>query len=75
MHVVCLILEYFPLNPVHSRYFPIPPPPNPHKNNVEVRPQHFCSRLNIDHEAGEGGVTMVPNSKEGSLMRKKVHNS
>ena len=31
MHVVCLILEYFPLNPVHWRYFPIPPPPPPKK--------------------------------------------
>ena len=27
MHVVCLILEYFPLNRGHSRYFPIYPPP------------------------------------------------
>ena len=53
----------------------LPHSPSPHKNNVEVWPQHFCSRLNIDHEAGEGGVTMVPNSQEGSLMRKKVHNS
>ena len=64
-----------PSKPRSLKILPHSPPPNPHKNNVEVRPQHFCSRLNIDHEAGEGGVTMVPNSKEGSLMRKKVHNS
>ena len=52
MHVVCLILEYFPLNPVHSRYFRFPLK----KNNVEGWPEHFCSRLNIiDHEGGEGG--------------------
>ena len=62
-----------PSKPSSLKILPHYPPP--HKNNVEVWPQHFCSRLDIDHEAGEGGVTMVPNSKEGSLMRKKVHNS
>ena len=48
----------------------------PQKNNVEVWPEHFCSRLNnIDHEAGEAGVTMAPNLQGGSPMRKKVKNS
>ena len=66
-----------PSKPSSIKILPHPPapPPPPHKNNVEVWPQHFCSRLNIDHEAGEEGVTMVPNSQEGSLMRKNVHNS
>ena len=25
MHLVCLILDYFPPNQVHSRYLPLPP--------------------------------------------------
>ena len=53
-----------------------PPPPLPKKNNVEVWPEYFCSRLNnIDHEGGEAGVTMAPNSQGGSPVRKKVQNS
>ena len=53
-------------------HFPSPPK----KINVEVWPEHFCSRLNnIDHEGGEAGVTMAPNLQGGSPMRKKVKNS
>ena len=52
MHLVCLILEYFPLKPGSLEILP-PPPPPPQKNNVEVWSEHFCSRLsNIDQEGG-----------------------
>ena len=52
MHVVCLILEYFPLKPGSLK---ILPPPPPHKNNVEVWPEHFCCLLNNIDQGGVGG--------------------
>ena len=42
MPVVYLILEYFPLKPGSLKILSPPPP----KHNVEVWPEHFCSRLN-----------------------------
>ena len=72
MHVVCLILEYFPLK---SGSLKILPPP-PQKNNVEVWPEHFCCLLNnIDQGGVGGGVTMVPNTQGGSPVCKKEQNS
>ena len=63
MHVVCLILEYFPLKPGSLKILL----PLLQKNKVEVWPEHFCSRLNnIDLGRVRGGVTMVPNSRAGS---------
>jgi len=71
MHVVCLILEYFPLKPGSLKILP----PLLQKNKVEVWPEHFCSRLNnIDLGGVRGGVTMVPNSRGGSPVSKKVQN-
>ena len=65
-----------PYSPVHSRYFPLPPPPPQKDNNIEVWPEHFCSRLNnIDQEGVGEGVTMVPNSQGGCPVSKKVQNS
>ena len=72
MHVVCLILEYFPLKPGSLKI--LPPPPQ--KNNVEVWPEHFCCLLNnIDQGGVGGGVTMVPNTQGGSPVCKKEQNS
>ena len=73
MHSVCLILEYFPPKPGSFKILP-PPPKN---NNVELKPKHFCSRLNnIDQgRVGGGRVTTVPNSCGGSAVSKKVQNS
>ena len=72
MHVVYLILEYFPLKPGSPKILSPPPP----KHNVEVWPEHFCSRLNnIDQGGVGGGVTMVPNSQGGRPVSKKVQNS
>ena len=51
MHVICLILEYFPLKPGSLKI--LPPPPQ--KNNVEVWPEHFCSLLNNIDQGGVGG--------------------
>ena len=51
MHVVWIILEYFPLQPGSLK---ILPPPPPKKNNVEVWPTHFCSRLNNIDQGGGG---------------------
>ena len=76
MHVVCLILEYYPLKPASLDILPPPPPPPQKKNNVEVWPEHFCSRLNNIHQEGVGeGVIMVPNSQGGFPVSKKVQNS
>ena len=51
-------------------------PPSPQKNNVEVRPEHFCYLLNnIDQGGVGGGVTMVPHSQGGSPVSKKEQNS
>ena len=61
MHVVCLILEYFPRDTS----------PPPQKKNNEVKPEHFCFLLN-NTEGWRGGVTMVPNSQGGSPASKKV---
>ena len=48
----------------------------PQKNNVEVRPEHFCYLLNnIDQGGVGGGVTMVPHSQGGSPVSKKEQNS
>jgi len=72
MHVVYLILEYFPLKPGSLKILSPPPP----KHNVEVWPEHFCSRLNNIDQGGVGeGVTMVPNSQGGRPVSKKVQNS
>ena len=72
MHVICLILEYFPLKPGSLKI--LPPPPQ--KNNVEVWPEHFCSLLNnIDQGGVGGGVTMVPNTQGGCPVCKKEQNS
>ena len=72
MHVVCLILEYFPLKPGSLKILP----PFPPKNKVEVLSEHFCSRLkNINQRGVRGGVTMVKNSQGGSPVSKKVQYS
>ena len=72
MHVVCLILEYFPLK---SGSLKILPPP-PQKNNVEVWPEHFCCLLNNTDQGGVGGgITMVPNSQGRSPVCRKEQNS
>ena len=72
MHVVCLILEYFPLKPGLLKI--LPPPPQ--KNKVEVWPEHFCSWLNsIDQWGVGGGVTIVPNLRGGCPVSKTVQNS
>ena len=53
-----------------------PFPPFVNKKNVEVWPEHFCSRLNnIDQGKVGEGVTMVPNSQGESPLSKKVQNS
>ena len=52
MHSVCLILEYFPPKPGSFKILP-PPPKN---NNVELKPKHFCSRLNNIDQGRVGGV-------------------
>ena len=51
MHIVCLILEYFPLKPGSLKTLP-PPPPPPKKKKVEVWLEHFCSRLNNIDQRG-----------------------
>ena len=72
MHVLCLILEHFPLKPGLLKI--LPPPPQ--KNKVEVWPEHFCSWLNnIDQWGVGGGVTIVPNSRGGSPVSNTVQNS
>ena len=72
MHLVCLILEYFPLKPGSIKL--LPPPPQ--KNNVKMWPENFCSRLNnIEQDGVGGGVTMVPHSQSGTPVSKKVQNS
>ena len=72
MHVVCLILEYFPLKPGSIKLLPTPS----QKDNVEVWPEHFCCLLNnIDQGGVGGGVTMVPNSQGRSPVCKKEQNS
>ena len=72
MHVLCLILEHFPLKPGLLKILP----PSPQKNKVEVWPEHFCSWLNnIDQWGVGGGVTIVPNSRGGSPVSNTVQNS
>ena len=72
LHVVCIILEYFPLKLSSLKILP----PLPPKNKVEVWPERFCSQLNnIDQRGVRGGVTMVPNLQGGSPVTKKVQNS
>ena len=74
MHVVCLILQYFPLKPGSLKI--LPPTPSPQKNNVEVWPEHFCCLLdNIDQGGVGGGITMVPNSQGTSPVCRKEQNS
>ena len=69
MYVVCLILEYFALEPGSLKILPPLPPPK----KVEVWPEHFCSRLNnIDLGGVRGGFTMVPNSRGEFPVSKKV---
>ena len=69
MHVICLILEYFPLKPGSLKI--LPPPPQ--KNNVEVWPEHFCCLLNnIDQGGVGGGVTMVLNSQGRSPVYERA---
>ena len=53
------------------------PPPHPlKKNNVEVWPEHFSSRVNnIDQGGAGGGVIMEPNLQGGSPLSNKVQNS
>ena len=73
MHVIWLILEYFPLQP---RFTQDTSPSTPKNNNAEVWPEHFCSRLNNIYQGGVGeGVTMVPNWQGGCPGSKKVQNS
>ena len=56
MHVVYVILEYFPLKPGSLKIFPPPP-------KKAMWPEHFCCVLNnIDQGGVGGGVTMVPNT-------------
>ena len=69
MHVVCLILEYFPLNPVHSRYFPItPPPPPPPQNKTFLFPTKHWPRSGggRGHHGAkfEGGVSYEKESAQ-----------
>ena len=72
MHVICLILEYFPLKPASLKILSPPPP----KHNVEGWSEYFCSRLNnIDQGGVGGGVTMLPNWQGGCSVSKKVQNS
>ena len=72
MHVVYIILEYFPLKLSSLKILP----PLPPKNKVEVWPERFYSQLNnIDQRGVRGGVTMVPNLQGGSPVTKKVQNS
>ena len=72
MHVVCLILEYFPLKPGSLKI--LHPPPQ--KNNVEVWPEHFCCLLNnIDQGGVGGGITLVQNSQGGFPVCKKEQKS
>ena len=69
MHVICLILEYFPLKPGSLKI--LPPPPQ--KNKVEVWPKHFCCLLNnIDQGGVGGGVTMVLNSQGRSPVYERA---
>ena len=67
MHLVCLILEYFPLKPSSLKILP------PKKNNVEGWTEHFCSWLNNTDQGGVGGgaATML-NSPGGSPVSNKV---
>ena len=72
MHLVYIILEYFPLKLSSLKILP----PLPPKNKVEVWPERFCSQLNnIDQRGVREGVTMVPNLQGGSPVTKKVQNS
>ena len=74
MHVVYIILEYFPLKLSSLKILPPLPPPPQKKNEVWL--ERFCSRLNnIDQRGVRGGVTMVPNLWGGSPVSKKVQNS
>lgn len=42
-----------------------PASPKKKKNNVEVRLDHFCPRLNkIDQDEMKGGVIVVPNPQD-----------
>ena len=50
IHVVYVILEYFPLKPGSLKI--LSPPPQ--KNNVEVWPEHFCCLLNNIDQGGVG---------------------
>ena len=51
-------------------------PPFSHKNNVEVRLDHFWSRLfNFDQGGVRGGTLEVPNPRDGRSVGKKVQNS
>ena len=71
-HLVSLILEYFPLKRGSLKILST----FPQKSNVEVWPEHFCSRLNnIDQGGVGGGVALVPNSQGGSPVSKKVQTS
>ena len=71
MHLVCLILEYFPLKPGSLEILP-PPPPPPQKNNVEVWSEQFCSRLsNIDQEGGVEGSSWCQILRVGLLWIRK----
>ena len=68
MHLVCLILEYFPLKPSSLK---ILPPPK--KNNVEGWTEHFCSWLNNTDQGGVGGgAAIMLNSPGGSPVSNKV---
>ena len=69
MHLVCLILEYFPPKRGSLK---ILTPPLP-KNSFEGWPEHFCSWLNNTDQGGVGGgATMMLNSPGGSSVNKKV---
>ena len=66
MHLVCLILEYFPLKPGSLKI--LPPPPTK-KSKLKCRQNLFAFQLNnIEQERGGGGVTIVANSQGGSPL-------
>ena len=72
MHIICLILEYFPLKPGSLKIL-LPPP---QKTMLKCGPNIFCSLLNNTDQGGvAGGVTMVPNTQGGCPVCKKEQNS
>ena len=69
-------MSNFRILPSKARFTQDTPPPLKKKNNVEVWPEHFGSRVNnIDQGEVGGGVIMEPNLQGGSPLSNKVQNS